>query len=152
MNRLAARLLALASTLALSGCLGSPPAVHREGEPSPQGNPSRARPTVIRPDQASAAASTVLSLIQTRMPNVQVRRSTACPDVEFRGRMSLNRATPPVIYVQGQRSANTCILEMLNLTDVERIEVYPQGQGYRSGYIGNAGGLILIFLKDGSTP
>jgi hypothetical protein len=144
MNRRTAGWMGVATAALLTACVGSPPA---SGAPGRSGGAD-----VLTPDAANMGR-TILYLIQTRLPNVQVRRSSSCPDLEFRGRRSLQGATPPVIYVQGQRTSNTCVLETLSMADVERVEVYRMGRGYHSGgFAGGAGGTILIFLKDGASP
>jgi hypothetical protein len=143
MNHQPLRWIAVAGTALLAACLGSAPSS------SPPTGTSGS--TVLMPDEYTAGRS-VLNLIQMRMSNVQIRPASPCPDVEFRGRRNVQRATPPTIYVQGQRASNTCILESLNMADVDRVEVYRRGQGFHSaGFAGGAGGTILIYLKDGGT-
>lgn len=80
---------------------------------------------------------------------MKVRQVSGCPELEIRGRKSLTALTPPGIYVQGQRAANTCILTTINPAEVSRVEVCPGGVAGRPGYSCQLGGLILIFLKDG---
>jgi hypothetical protein len=141
MKRQALRWTGVAATAVLTACWGTAPSTS-----APTGGGGS---MIFTPDEHSAGR-TVLYLIQTRMPNVQIRPASPCPDLEFRGRRNLQRATPPTIYVQGQRASNTCILESLSMADVERVEVFRQGQGFHSaGFAGGAGGTILIYLKDG---
>ena len=52
----------------------------------------------------------------------------------------------PIVYVDGARAIDTCILESLRTQDVESVELYPMGFTSRPGYASHAHGLILVFL------
>jgi hypothetical protein len=96
---------------------------------------------------------TLLSFLFMRMSGMTVDRSTyPCPSIQLRGRKSLFGSNSPVIYVDGVRTANSCVLEMLNTRDLTRVEVYPMGVSLRPGYEAHPNGLILVFVKDGSEP
>ena len=77
-------------------------------------------------------------------------RAQPCPSVELRGRKSIFGSNSPLVYVDGVRTANSCILEMLSTDDLSRVEVYPMGVTHRPGYDGSPNGLILVFVRDGS--
>jgi hypothetical protein len=91
----------------------------------------------------------VLGVIQRRMAGMQVRRppSETCPEITLRGQTSLTGSNSPVIYVDGTRTTNTCILDMLNADDVERVEVYPNGIAPGGTHRNSPTGLILVFLR-----
>ena len=55
-------------------------------------------------------------------------RDHAAQSVNFKG------AVNPHVYVDGTRTTDTCVLDSLRTTDVERVEVYPQGFTTRPGY------------------
>jgi hypothetical protein len=72
-----------------------------------------------------------------------------CPEVYLRGRSSLESASDASIYVNGQRAANTCVLEILYSFDLESVEIYPMGVTSRPGYVSDPDGLILVFMRKG---
>jgi hypothetical protein len=47
--------------------------------------------------------------------------------------------------VDGQRATNTCVLDMVNSLDLDRVEIYPSGQP--RGYLSDPYGVILMFLR-----
>ena len=94
---------------------------------------------------------TLLQFLYTRISGMVVDYgSPPCPSVQLRGRKSIMGSNSPVVYVDGARTANSCILEMLSTTDINRVEVYPMGITHRPGYESSANGLILVFMLDGS--
>jgi hypothetical protein len=139
-----ARVGLVLTTLSLAACFGG-------SRSAGLGNgPDRSSVSRIIIDVAELETPpNLVTLIQSRVSNVQVRRDGSCPDLEFRGRKSLVMRTPPGVYVNGQHALNTCILDMLNPHDIDLVEVYPSGVSNRPGYFSTAGGLILVFLKDG---
>jgi hypothetical protein len=56
--------------------------------------------------------------------------------------------TDPLVYLDGTRTRDTCILEQLRATDVERVEIYPMGVTTRPGYSTHPHGLILVFMRE----
>lgn len=110
---------------------------------------SGTRAIVLDQAELGGADGDLLRVLIHRVTGMTVRRDSPCPELEIRGRKSLTAPTPPGIYVQGQRAANTCILTTLSPAEVSRVEVYPGGVSGRPGYSSQLGGLILIFLKDG---
>ena len=133
------------AVLTLSACAGNSGSVNEFSE----GVRSSVIRIVIRVVEMTSSVNLV-NLIQSRVTNLQVRRNGPCPEFEFRGRNSVLAPTPPGVYVNGQHTMNTCVLEMLDPQDINLVEVYPQGVANRPGYHSTAGGLILVFLKDGS--
>jgi hypothetical protein len=91
----------------------------------------------------------LLDVLHRRLPSLQIDATADCPEVFMRGRSSIMSASNAAIYVDGQRAANTCILETLYAFDLERVEVYPMGVTSRPGYFSDADGLILVFLRRG---
>jgi hypothetical protein len=95
------------------------------------------------------AGFTVLEGLRSRFPAVQVRSSQRCPELVIRGRSSIQGSSAPLVYVDGQRAADACILSLIRAAEVNRVEVYPTGQTSRPGYFSNGTGLVLVFTLDG---
>lgn len=95
---------------------------------------------------------TLLAFLYGRVSGMVVDYSPGqpCPSVQIRGRKSLIGPSDPVVYVDGARTANSCVLEMLDTRDLTRVEVYPMGVTNRPGYESHPNGLILVFQRDGS--
>jgi hypothetical protein len=90
----------------------------------------------------------LLSTMVGKIPSLRMRRMTErCPQITLRGTASFQSAVDPHVYVDGARATDTCVLEMLDARDVERIEVYPSGLSPRPGYGTHAEGLILVFMR-----
>lgn len=92
----------------------------------------------------------LLRVLSTRLVNSELVEVDGCSALTLRGQKSIFHPTLPGIYVEGQRTSGSCVLDMVNTEDVSRVEVYPSGITQRPGYYNHAGGLILVFLKDGS--
>lgn len=112
---------------------------------------ARGNGTVIGDEMINISDGTVLAVLEKRIAGMSLRRGSECPRITFRGQKSVLLDTSPLVYVAGQRAANTCVLESLNGDDVSSIEVYPNGVTTRPGYQSAPGGLILVFLKDGQS-
>jgi hypothetical protein len=91
----------------------------------------------------------VLAAMMGKVPNFRVQRTDRCPLVTLRGAASFQGVANPHVYVDGTRATDTCVLEMLRVGDVGRVEVYPQGYTTRPGYGTHAPGLILVFMRSG---
>jgi hypothetical protein len=90
----------------------------------------------------------VLAAISGKVPSLRVRRlSEACPEITLRSYASFSGTHNPHVYVDGTRATDTCILETLRATDVDRVEVYPLGFTTRPGYGTHSHGLILVFMR-----
>jgi len=87
--------------------------------------------------------------LYTRVAGMVVENDGPCPELRMRGQRSLVGSNSPIVYVDGARTVNTCVLDMLHTTDLRRVEVYPMGVVNRPGYEANPNGLILVFLRDG---
>ena len=95
-------------------------------------------------------SGTVLAAMTGKVPNLRVqRRGGRCPEITLRNNVSYTQDVNPDVYVDGTRSTDTCILDQIRATDVERVEVYPQGFTTRPGYSPQATGLILVFMRSG---
>lgn len=96
---------------------------------------------------------TLLRYLHARIPGLSVDyASPICPRVHIRGRKSLMGSSDPIVYVDGARTANSCVLEDLHTRDLSRVEVYPMGVSNRPGYEAHPNGLILVFYRDGTEP
>lgn len=126
----------------LAGCLGSAPVNRAPAE-------RLGNAVVISFEQLQGGGANLLRLVRHRVASMQVRETTGCPEVTMRGAKSIHGLAAPTVYVDGQRAANTCILEMLHTGDVDRVEVYPMGVTNRPGYLANGAGLILVFMRRG---
>ncbi|MBA4157731.1 MAG: TonB-dependent receptor plug domain-containing protein [Gemmatimonadetes bacterium] len=139
--------MGLGVMLSLGGCLGS--AVNSVGRSS--GAPERVRvgnAQVIDAEHLAERGGDLLSAIASRVANLRVHRTSHCPEIRIRGTSSIQGPSDPKIYVDGQPAANTCILDMMDVTNVLRVEVYPMGVRSRPGYLSHPHGLILVFLRD----
>jgi hypothetical protein len=90
----------------------------------------------------------LLSTLVGKIPSLRMRRmAEQCPQITLRGAASFQSATNPHVYVDGARATDTCVLEVLDARDVDRVEVYPTGVSARPGYGTHAHGLILVFMR-----
>jgi hypothetical protein len=78
---------------------------------------------------------------------MQVTQTSGCPDIVLRGRSTVTTSSAPAIYVDGNQSSNTCILNELRTVDIDQVEIYPGGVPPRGGYRAHPYGVILIFIK-----
>jgi len=140
----------LAVSALLAGCAHVP--FDRSVLPSNRGpdNPSTVAGVVITGTQLAAdPTQSVLDAIQRAMPQVRPSKTAlgACPSVVLRGHDSIVGTSQPTVYVDGQRTVDTCPLSDIQAVDAERVEVYPLGVTSRPGYASHGHGLILIFLQ-----
>lgn len=89
----------------------------------------------------------VLEALKHGLPNLLVQPTNQCPILALRQTRGLPESSNPQVYVNGTRTANTCILETVPAQDVAFIEVYPTGVTTRPGYATSAYGLILLFMR-----
>lgn len=128
------------------------------GARSPSGDSSErsyGSGTVVQGPQLRSAGGNLLMALTGRVSNFKVDRGTRCPRITFRGSRSLIDGGTPGVYVDRSRFGDTCILEQIQVRQVARVEVYPNGHTSRPGYQANPQGLILVFLTrsaDGSRP
>lgn len=92
---------------------------------------------------------TVLDAIQGTVPGVRIlkHRDGQCPQIYLRHHVTFETQVNPMVYVDGTRTVDTCILDQIRTTDVESVEVYPMGVTTRAGYATHAHGLILVFMR-----
>ena len=149
MNNYAKPIVGMLSAVVLTGCLGSAPV---DSEGTTMSKRSRVGTAiVIAGEQLWSQSGDLMTVVKNRVASMQIRRSRndPCPEIVIRGRKSIQGPSDPKIYVDGTPAANTCILEMLTPTNVERVEVYPSGISRRPGYFTDPNGLILVFSRDG---
>jgi hypothetical protein len=145
-SRCAALALAILCTVTvLAGCGAAMSGRQLEGIQTPA--PDNA--FVLDRAQLSDFEGSLLTAMIGRVPGLRVDQNAACPAMALQGHMNtMPGVSEPQIYVDGARAGNTCVLGMLRAGDVERVEVYSSGVTSRPGYLGNAHGLILIFMRD----
>jgi hypothetical protein len=97
------------------------------------------------------AGRTILEGLRSRFPSMHVRSNGQCPDIFIRGHNSIQSSNAPRVYVDGQRAADSCILNLMRAGDVARIEIYPSGHTSRGGYLSDPNGLILVFTRNAAT-
>lgn len=114
---------------------------------SPAGSPRTGSATIIDADELESGGGTILNALGNHVSGLRIQQGDFCPEIVMRGRKSLVHPTNPLVYMDGVRASNTCVLESLHASQVQRVEVYPGGVTRRSGYQSHPGGLILIFMK-----
>lgn len=126
-------------TLALVSCRG-------HGEAG-TGAPSGA--IVVAGDDLSTSG-VLLEALRHKVPTLRVDRGQgACPIVIVRGQAIGRQVGSANIYVDGTRMRDTCILQQLLSSDVDRVELYPVAGGRPGGMAAGPGGLIVITLRLG---
>ena len=103
--------------------------------------------TVITGADLSAMNRPLLDVMRQRIPGMQVTQTSGCPEIVLRGKSTLTTSSAPAIYVDGNQSSNTCILNELRSVDLDQVEIYPGGVAPRAGYRAHPYGVILIFIK-----
>jgi len=141
MSRSIRSAIILLSVVALAGCAA------RAKSGNDEDRKVGADATVIGEEALRTAGSNVLNILPTYVAGLRVTHTDGCPEILMRGTRSLMNSNDPVVYVDGTRAGNTCVLETLVPTEVQRIEVYPMGVTTRPGYRNNPNGLILVFMK-----
>jgi propanediol dehydratase large subunit len=132
-------------TMAAMGCASLP-----AGTPTADRQAGSVRGTnvvVLEGEQLRSSRGTLLSALRSRMAQMRVTGGSQCPQLELRGRTSIYGSSDPSVYLDGARAVNTCLLEQMSVSDLERVEIYPMGVTTRPGYRSNAGGLILVFSR-----
>jgi hypothetical protein len=104
---------------------------------------------VIDGAQMQGRGLTLLRLLSERVTGMSVNYSGPCPSIAMRGTKSLFGSNDPLIYIDGARALNTCVLDDLSASIVKRVEVYPSGVAQKPGYDSSRNGLILVFVVDG---
>lgn len=127
----------------LSAC-GAGPGAMAEGDTIR----SRGGATVVSGAALLDGAGSVLETLRGKVPGLRIRSDGGpCPRITLRNDASYQTQVNPLVYVDGTRSTDTCVLESIRSRDVELVEVYPRGVTRRPGYGMHAHGLILVFLR-----
>jgi len=120
-----------------------------QASPSP-GVSSEKGAVVLTGRALTDGPGSLLDTMRGKVPGFSIHRGPGiCPEISLRGTVSLAGTVSPAVYVDGARATDTCVLESLRATDVERVEVYPMGFTTRPGYRGDGQGLILVFMRQG---
>lgn len=144
MHRRVVRLAAPTLLAVLAACAGRNQP-RTEAAPIPPGTRQAGGAVVITSAILQQRSRSLLGVMREQLPFMQVEDVSPCPNIFLRGRSTIEAASNPAIYVDGQRSTNTCVLQMMNSLDVNRIEVYPSGVPRNARYPVSPYGLILIF-------
>ena len=148
MTRLTA--IGTASVLGLFGlgCAGAPTQSPRAGEVEAARNSGSA--IVLEGEDFRGRGQTLLRLMAERVSGMSVNYGGPCPSIQLRGTKSMFGSNDPLIYIDGARALNTCVLDDMSPDPVSRVEIYPSGVSNRPGYDFNRNGLILVFVLDGT--
>jgi hypothetical protein len=129
---------------ACSASKGGPPP---ESSVTPSIGRASTSATVITAAELGPMNRPLLDVMRQRLPGMQVTQTQGCPEIVLRGRSTVTTSSAPAIYVDGNQSSNTCILNELRTPDILQVEIYPGGVPPRAGYRAHPYGLILIFVK-----
>lgn len=143
------RLCLAASVLFGSACAG-----HRlRPTISPSSQPSEFRrnthAVVLEHGQLAIGNPDLVSTLRSRVGALKVDETGNCRTLVLRRNPAGLRPRSLLVYVDGQRAADSCIIGMINPRDVERVEVYAHGVP-PAPYHSNSGGVLLIFTRAGS--
>lgn len=102
-------------------------------------------------EELQRSDESLLQAMESYVPSVQVNHSNTltelCPRVSLRGPLTGSHYSNPLVYLNGTRMTNTCVLRNLRTVDLEQVELYPTGFTQRSGYVTHPHGLILVFSR-----
>ena len=140
----------LGASLAIAGCGGGGGGQSAEPDTGP-GVSFEGGAIIVSGVALEDGPGSLLAAMSGKVPNFRVRRPSAdpCPEITLRGHSSFQNVANPLVYVDGSRTNDTCILDSIRSDDVERVEVYPQGFTTRPGYGTHGPGLILVFMRSG---
>ena len=102
-------------------------------------------PNVLERHELNENATSVVELIEGRLPGVLVRRLGADISVQIRGQGSIRSSNEALIMIDGVESSGRA-LNNVNPKDVERIEVIKDGTAAMYGMRG-ANGVLLITTR-----
>ncbi len=105
--------------------------------------------TVVTAEELHGSNGSVLRAIMGKVPNMKVNfiGLDRCPAITLRHYKDIHGNNFPLVYLDGTRTTNTCILETLPAYDLDRVEIYPMGFTKRPGYGTHTQGLILLFSR-----
>ncbi|HWG52838.1 MAG TPA: hypothetical protein VN677_06015 [Gemmatimonadaceae bacterium] len=148
MLRGAGRFAGLVGAVVLVACAtGYPAGMAGTATPAFNGVRDSDGTTSLDEDELHADGRNLLDVLQQRLPNMTVSQDGDCPEVNLRGKSTVQHASNPAIYVGQERAANTCILLALNTFDIGHVEVYPSGIVHRPGYLSSPYGVIILFMR-----
>jgi hypothetical protein len=130
------------------GCAGAAPP--RPGPDSEREARNTGSAIVLEGEDFKGRSQSLLRLMVERVSAMSVSYNGPCPSIVIRGHKSLFGSNDPLIYVDGARAMNTCVLDDMSPDPVKRVEVYPSGVSHRPGYDTSRNGLILVFVLDGT--
>lgn len=136
-------------------CLGNPPppgggmgaeAARAERAATPEDA------IVIDRDALARSDDLLLYVLVGQVPSVSVNydpesSSERCPRLSLRGPLVGTGLSNPVVYVNGTRTSDTCVLVNIRSTEISWVELYPTGTTRRPGYVTHPHGLILVFTR-----
>ena len=106
----------------------------------------------VTKNQLAGGSANLLTAIRSRVSGMRVQEnSEACPRITLRGTKSMFGDNSPAVYVDGIRTTNTCILNVLSILEVNRVEIYSNGLAPHPPYKSHPHGLILVFMEQGPT-
>jgi hypothetical protein len=114
---------------------------------APQASSTIAGITLTSSDFQHGGTS-LLQVLARRVLSMQVSRgSGGCPSVKLRGGRSIADDRAPGIYVDNIPVRSTCVLELIDPGEVERVEVYPSGYSEQIRYTSHPYGLIVVYTR-----
>lgn len=149
------RLALCLSPLSLIACLGTAPSsdgghASEEMEAERAATPENA--IVVDAEALAESDDWLLYALASHIPTISVNynpmnSSERCPRISLRGPLVGTSLSNPLVYVNGTRTANTCVLVNIRSTETAWVEVYPTGSTRRPGYTTHPHGLILVFTR-----
>lgn len=140
--------------LLLTACLGT---FHSEGDQAAERSqedredmPDNA--VLVERDALEDSDDWLLYVLASHVPSISSRYNPEnpaerCPRVSLRGPIVGTSISNPVVYVDGTRTSNTCVLVNIRSAEVDWVEIYPTGATRRPGYVTHPHGLILVFMR-----
>ena len=141
-----------AALLLLAGCA---PALSQGGSDGESGDRAESPPDgalVVQYEAFARSTGSVMRVLSRELTSMEVvyrPTGTECPLISLRGPVTGTQFSNPLVYVDGTRSSGTCLLNTLNSSEIDHVEVYPTGKTSRPGYVTHPHGLILVFRLGG---
>lgn len=145
--------LAAVTAFLLVGCLAPRPAVpgSQDGSRGEDGSEDPEGALVMSREALDRYGGRLMDAMEAEFTSLRVvyePSATLCPLVSLRGSIVSTTYSNPLVFVDGNRMTNTCVLDELDTGDVERVELYPSGRTSRPGYSNHPSGLILVFTRE----
>jgi TonB-dependent Receptor Plug Domain len=154
MSRRLPRVFCAAAALALAACGATSGAAPSASFTAQDEHATRVRgrqAIVVAGHDLDGRSTDLIGILRNRVAGLQVDNRGVCRTVTLRGQRSMFGDNTPLVYVDGTRSVDSCVLGMLNPGDVSRVEVYPQGVAPAGPYAPHANGVILVFMRTASS-